>query len=178
MADIVTAGEPVLRAPAAAVPAGMLDTPELRKLIDEMVVTMRAAPGVGLAAPQIGVPLQVIVFEDRDEYMAQLTPEQRAERGRTPVPLTAIVNPVLRVISETQQTFFEGCLSVPGYAAQVARADEVEIEGLTPGGEPIKLRARGWPARILQHECDHLAGTLYVDRMLTRSFSTVDKTRR
>jgi formyl-CoA transferase len=153
----------------------MLGTPQLRGLVDEMVAAMRAAPGVGLAAPQIGAGLQVIVVEDNDERMAHLTEAERAERGRVGLPLTAIVNPVLRRIGDAEETFFEGCLSVPGYAAMVPRALEVEVEGLTPEGAPLKLRATGWPARILQHECDHLAGTLYLDRMHSRTFTTVEK---
>ena len=171
---ILHAGSAVLRARAAPVPAELFGTPKLRELVDEMVATMRAAPGVGLAAPQIGVGWQVIVLEDRDESMAHLSEEERSQRGRIRVPLTVIVNPVLRLIDGNQATFLEGCLSVPGYAALVARAHQVEVEGLAPDGTPLSLRASGWPARILQHECDHLAGTLYVDRMLSRSFSKVD----
>jgi peptide deformylase len=175
--SIVTAGDPVLRMPAAPVPQEMLGTPALRGLIELMVAAMRAAPGVGLAAPQIGVGLRLIVLEDAPPLMAHLSEAERAERGRVEVPLTAIVNPVLRAIGEPQDTFFEGCLSVPGYTALVARAHEVEVEGLTPEGAPLVLRAAGWPARILQHECDHLAGTLYVDRMLSRSLATVEQAR-
>jgi peptide deformylase len=123
------------------------------------------------------VGLQLIVLEDTDYRMDYLTAEQRLERGRVPLPLTAIVNPVLRRIGDREVSFFEGCLSVPGYAALVTRAHEVEVEGLTPEGAPIRFRAGGWPARILQHEVDHLLGTLYVDRMNSRSFALVEKTR-
>jgi peptide deformylase len=168
---IILAGDTVLRAPAAPVPSSMLGTPELQTLIEEMVATMRAAPGVGLAAPQIGVGLQLIVLEEDDESMAHLTDAERKERGRIRVPLTAIINPVLRRAGDADETFVEGCLSVPGYSALVARARAVEVEGLAPDGTPLSLHATGWPARILQHECDHLAGTLYVDRMITRSFT-------
>ena len=173
MTPIVYAGDSVLRAVAAPVPLSMLGTQKLRALVDEMVEVMRAAPGVGLAAPQIGVGLRVIVVEDDDESMAHLTEEERRERGRVRLPLTAIINPVLRRTSDADDTFVEGCLSVPGYGAQVARARDVEVEGLTVGGAPLKLQLSGWPARILQHECDHLAGTLYVDRMITRTFAIV-----
>ena len=170
---IAFAGDPVLRAAASPVPPSMFDTPELHALVDEMVAVMRAAPGVGLAAPQIGVGLQIIVLEDDDESMAHLSEAERKERGRIRVPVTAIVNPVLRRLGEADDTFAEGCLSIPGYSALVARAHEVEVTGLAPDGSTLSLRATGWPARILQHECDHLGGTLYVDRMVSRSFAAV-----
>ena len=178
MALIVQAGDPVLRAPARPVPAEKLGTPELDALVAEMVATMRAAPGVGLAAPQIGVPWQLLVAEDDGEGLAQLSPEARDARERTALPLVAIVNPELRVVGEARATFFEGCLSVAGWTALVTRALEIEVAGLTPMGEPLRLRLRGWPARILQHEVDHLRGTLYVDRMHTRSFSRADAAQR
>ena len=169
--EIVAAGTPVLRERAAEVGVEMLGTPALRALVADMIDTMRAAPGVGLAAPQIGVPLRVIVLEDREESMAHLSPEDLSARERVDVPLTAIVNPVLRFLGREKVTFSEGCLSVPGYAAQVARFREVEVSGLTPEGEPYAWTVSGWPARILQHEVDHLEGTLYVDRMNSRTFA-------
>jgi peptide deformylase len=172
---IVQAGHPVLRTPAAPVPAAMIGTPELDALIDCMVSAMREAPGVGLAAPQIGVGLQVIVLEDTEERMVRNTPEQRAERGRRPFPLTVILNPSLRFIGDERATFFEGCLSVVGYTALVERAREVEVTGLTRDGEPFQWQVSGWPARILQHEVDHVRGMLYVDRMLTRSFCSAEE---
>jgi peptide deformylase len=174
---IVAAGDAVLRAPAAPVPPQLLGTPELRSLVEKMVAAMRAAPGVGLAAPQIGVGLQVIVLEDLEKYMAHLDADERAKRGRVEVPLTVIVNPALRRIGDAKDTFFEGCLSVPGYTALVSRAHEVEVTGLDPAGAPLEMRATGWPARILQHEVDHLQGTLYVDRMRSRSFTRVEPPR-
>jgi peptide deformylase len=131
---------------------------------------MRKAPGVGLAAPQIGIGLSLIVLEDAEQLMSRLSPEDRAARGRVPFPLKAIANPVLRVVGDAKATFFEGCLSVNGYMALVERALEVEVEGRDERGDPVTWRVSGWPARILQHECDHLAGTLYVDRMIARTF--------
>jgi peptide deformylase len=167
---IVQAGHPVLRAPAAPVPAEMIGTRELDDLVARMITAMRQAPGVGLAAPQIGVGLQIIVLEDTEERMAGLTAEQRHERDRRPFPLTVIINPELRLIEGERAVFFEGCLSVAGYAALVERALAVEVTGVTQHGEPFRWPVSGWPARILQHEVDHVRGTLYVDRMLTRSF--------
>jgi len=171
---IVLVGTPVLRERAAEVGPDMLGTPALRNLVAEMVETMRKAPGVGLAAPQIGVPLRVIVLEDNDSSMSYLTEAERRARGRVAVPLTAIVNPVLRFLGKEKHIFAEGCLSVPGYSAQVARFAEVEVTGLTPEGEPYSWGTSGWPARILQHEVDHLDGTLYVDRMNTRTLAALE----
>ena len=178
--SIVVAGDPVLRNPAAPVAPELLGTPELRALIDAMVLAMRNAPGVGLAAPQLGVPLRVLVLEDTADRMSHLSAEERAERARDDVPLTAIVNPVLELLAEKDEPpaiFFEGCLSVPGYTALTPRAHAVRCSGVTPEGEPIEMKASGWPARILQHECDHLDGTLYVDRMISRSLCTAEAAR-
>ncbi|MFZ5439866.1 MAG: peptide deformylase [Myxococcota bacterium] len=170
---IVQVGAPVLRSPAQDVPLEQLGTPEFQALVERMVDTMRKAPGVGLAAPQLGVPWRVLVLEDREELMATLTPEERAERERVPVPVRVFVNPTLTPIGDEKVTFFEGCLSVAGFAGLVERWREVEVRGLDEKGAPVTWRVKGWPARILQHEVDHLAGTLYVDRMMTRSFGTL-----
>jgi peptide deformylase len=169
--SIVQAGHPVLRAPAAPVPPELFDTDRLHQLVATMVEVMRKAPGVGLAAPQIGVGLALVVLEDAEALMARLSPEDRAARGRIAFPLTVIANPVLSLRGDARATFFEGCLSVPGYMALVERALEVEVIGLDARGDPVTWRVAGWPARILQHEVDHLAGTLYVDRMITRTFA-------
>jgi peptide deformylase len=126
---------------------------------------------VGLAAPQIGVGLSLIVLEDAEALMSRLSPADRAARGRAPFPLKAIANPTLTVHGDAKATFFEGCLSVPGYMALVERALEVEVRGLDEAGQPVTWRVAGWPARILQHEVDHVAGRLYVDRMITRTFA-------
>jgi len=180
---IVQAGDPVLRAAALPVSRAELESPSFRELVATMTAVMRAAPGVGLAAPQIGVSKQVLVFEDREELLSRLSDEARAERARVPVPLTVIVNPTLRLRGEGdgRATFFEGCLSVTGYAALVPRAFEVEVTGLDATGPEIASRVwrfNGWPARILQHEVDHLRGTLYVDRMHSRSLCGPDEMQR
>jgi peptide deformylase len=178
MALIVQAGDLVLRREAIAVPKEKLGTQELRSLVAEMVATMRAAPGVGLAAPQIGVPWQLLVAEDDSENLAELSEAGLDKRDRNRLPLVAIVNPELTTIGDEKAVFFEGCLSISGWSALVPRALAVEVSGLTPEGEPLKLELRGWPARILQHEVDHLHGTLYVDRMFSRSFSRTDAAQR
>ncbi|KYF55543.1 peptide deformylase, partial [Sorangium cellulosum] len=174
---MVLAGRAVLRKPAALVPPEEIGTKQLKQLVSTMVAVMRKAPGVGLAAPQIGVGQQVIVLEDSEALMSRLTPEQRAERGRAPFPLQVIVNPTLKVLAPSppaagagRATFFEGCLSVPGYMALVERDLSVEVSGVDADGKEVRWQATGWPARILQHEVDHLRGTLYVDRMISRSF--------
>lgn len=169
---IVQTGDPVLRAVAQDVPVERIGTPEFNALITRMVQTMRAAPGVGLAAPQIGVPWRVLVLEDREELMTALSPREREERERLPVPVRVFINPTLTPIGEDKVTFFEGCLSVAGFSGLVERYHEVEVSGLDEKGQPQTWRVKGWPARILQHEVDHLLGTLYIDRMLTRSFGT------
>ncbi|MCC6335659.1 MAG: peptide deformylase [Myxococcales bacterium] len=170
---IVQTGHEVLRLQAQPVRAEEIRTPDFQALLTRMVTAMREAPGVGLAAPQLGVSLQVLVLEDRVELQATLTKEELAERERGPVPLRVFINPTLTPIGEEQVTFFEGCLSVAGYAALVPRFREVEVSGLDERGQPVTWRVKGWPARILQHEVDHLKGTLYVDRMVSVSFGTL-----
>lgn len=172
---IVQAGSLVLRAAAAPVPPSEITSRDMKQVVKKMVEVMRAAPGVGLAAPQIGVGLQVIVLEDDNSRMARLTKEQREERGRAPFPLTVVFNPTLRTVGEGRATFFEGCLSVAGYMALVERHLAVELSGYDEKGEPFSREVRGWPARILQHEVDHLAGTLYIDRMISRTFCCNDE---
>ncbi len=169
---IVQAGHPVLRAAAERVTPEQMASPAFRELVATMIATMRAAPGVGLAAPQIGVSQQVIVVEDREELLERADPANLAVRGRVPLPLTVLVNPTLRLVGASHATFLEGCLSMSGYVALVRRALEVEVTALDATGPQVRERVwrlRGWPARILQHEVDHLRGTLYIDRMHTRS---------
>jgi len=163
------AGEIVLRRPARELTAGEIVSPEMQSLIADMFETMRAAPGVGLAAPQIGLPLQLAVIEDRQEYIDKAPPGQAAARERLAVAPHVIVNPRLTP-EEDAIEFFEGCLSLPGFTAIVPRARAVRVDCLNERGEPVTIHARGWYARILQHEIDHLGGTLYIDRMLSRSF--------
>jgi peptide deformylase len=134
--------------------------------------TMRAAPGVGLAAPQIGESLQLAVIEDPWEYISRLPADKVAKLERKPVDFHVIINPTLSIVGDASAEFLEGCLSVDGFQAVVRRALEVRVECLNERAEPISINARGWYARILQHEIDHLNGHLYIDRMDTRTFST------
>lgn len=172
--DILQVGEPVLRQRARPLSVEELHSPAIQELIGIMGETMRQAPGVGLAAPQIGYGIQLAVIEDRAEYLAGLSATVLAERDRAPVPLHVIVNPRLSVVDDTAVEFFEGCLSLDGFAAIVPRARTVRVECLNERGETQIIQAYGWYARILQHEIDHLNGMLYIDRMLTRSFMSAD----
>ncbi len=168
---IVQAGADVLRQRALEVSGELLGANALLRLIDVMVDVMRAAPGVGLAAPQIGVPLRVFVAEDPEERLAHVSSEALELRGRSPLPLMALVNPAVSPVGGARATFFEGCLSVRGYGALVTRAASVAVDAVDVHGRPLALRLEGWPARIMQHEMDHLDGTLYVDRMISRSLA-------
>ena len=162
---IVQAGHPVLRQRGRDLTPAEIRSPPIQMLIELMRETMRDAPGVGLAAPQIGEPLRLAVIED------QVT---REEAERAPVPFHVIVNPELRFRGDPPQMvdYFEGCLSVDGYQAIVPRAREVTVSALDHRGEPITIDASGWYARILQHEIDHLNGMLYIDRMHPRTYAT------
>ncbi len=171
---IVSVGEAVLRQQARPLTVAEIRSPEIQQLIQHMRETMNDAPGVGLAAPQVGFPLQLAVIEDKQEYFAGLTAEQIAERERQPLPFHVIVNPVLRQQSAGEVGFFEGCLSVPGFTAIVARSPQVRVECLDETGAARVIEATGWYARILQHEIDHLHGTLYLDRMQGRTFCSLD----
>jgi peptide deformylase len=171
---IVSVGEPVLRAASHELSKEQILSPSTQNLIEYMRETVRDAPGVGLAAPQVGELLQLAVIEDKLEYQKALTEQERKERDRTVIPFHVIVNPVLELLTEPTATFFEGCLSVPGFTALVARAKEVRVHCLDHCGESRIIHASGWYARILQHEIDHLRGALYIDRMQARSFSTIE----
>ena len=147
---------------------------EIRELIERMKETMYAAPGVGLAAPQIGQGIQLAVIEDRPEYTREWTAQQLADRERTPVPFHVIVNPRITLIGEEHVEFFEGCLSLANLMALVPRARRVRVDCLDEKGEPRVIEASGWYARILQHEIDHLGGTMYIDHMYSRTLMTVE----
>lgn len=169
---IVQAGHPVLRQMARPLTPEQLRGPEIQRLIEEMRATMYDAPGVGLAAPQVGVALQLVVIEDKPAYIERANPDDMAARGRTPVPFQVLANPRLTILDAAPVEFFEGCLSVADMMMVVARARAVRVDALDHAGEPVTLSAQGWPARILQHEIDHLRGVLCIDRMRSRTFTT------
>lgn len=171
---ILQAGEPVLRQQARLLSVDEIHSKPIQQLIEQMRETMYDAPGVGLAAPQIGESLQLAVIEDRAEAMANLPSEVLAQRERKPVPFQVIINPKLTVSDDTSKVFFEGCLSVSGFTMLVPRALRVRVEGLNQHAESVMIEASGWHARILQHEIGHLHGELCIDHMLSRSFMTMD----
>jgi peptide deformylase len=172
--EIKSAGEPVLRQTSLILGRDEILSPALQQLIEQMRETMYKAPGVGLAAPQVGLGLRLAVIEDKPEYMKDIPPQTLADRDRKPVPFHVIVNPVLTLETAPDTDFFEGCLSLPGLMALVRRAVRVRVDCLDHRAEPQTIRASGWYARILQHEIDHLNGTLYIDRMHPRSLCTLD----
>jgi peptide deformylase len=171
---IVQVGEPVLRKRARPLLSEEIALSETQQLIVAMQETMRDAPGVGLAAPQVGIPLQLAVIEDRPEYSKDIAADRLAERERQTVPFQVLINPKIVDRSEEQVEFFEGCLSLGGFSALVKRSRQVAVEYLDERGHPRRLEAQGWYARILQHEIDHLNGRLYIDRMEPRSFMSID----
>ena len=150
--EIVVVPDPVLRRKAQKVRTFDAD---LQRLIDDMIETMRAAPGVGLAAPQVGVSQRVIVVEygDDDE-----------EDENAPKRLYVVVNPEIVEASEETEMGVEGCLSIPGLVGEVERSRRIVVKGQNRRGQPIKLKLQGWVARIFQHEIDHLNGILFTDR--------------
>jgi peptide deformylase len=171
---IVEVGNPVLRRVARTLSPEEIRSAEIQKLIGQMRETMHEAPGVGLAAAQVGHSIQLAVIEDREEYHKDVAPEQLAAKERRRVPFHVLINPRVVWQSEGTREFFEGCLSLPGYTAVVRRAHAVRVECLDETGNSRSIEANGWYARILQHEIDHLQGHLYIDRMETRSFSSLD----
>lgn len=172
--EIVQAGNPVLRQRARPMSVAEIRSREIQKLIESMRTCMHEAPGVGLAAPQLGLALQLAVIEDREDYHKEISGALLRERERRPVPFHAIINPALEEIGEEKAEFFEGCLSLSGFTALVPRARTVRVTCLDERAERKVIEASGWYARILQHEIDHLHGTLYIDRMRTRSFTSME----
>ncbi|MEP7764501.1 peptide deformylase [Sanguibacter sp. 25GB23B1] len=163
---LVEAGHPVLRLPAARYDdqLGAL----LPALLESMRLTMLDAPGVGLAAPQIGISLALAVIQDPgvgDTDLADV-------RERTPLDYRVLVNPDYAGVGPDRRSFYEGCLSVPGYQAVVARHRSVRLTCTDENGVAVDEVLTGWPARIVQHETDHLRGELYLDHAQTRSLAT------
>ncbi len=169
---ILQAGDPVLRARARELSIEEIRSGRIQNLIAEMRETMREAPGVGLAAPQIGESLRLAVIEDRADYQEGIADERLVLLERSPVPFHVIVNPRITLAPGARAQFFEGCLSVSGLLGLVPRALEVHVDALDEHGKGLSIDARGWYARILQHEIDHLEGTLCIDRMYSRTLMT------
>jgi peptide deformylase len=151
--EIVTLPNPILRRKARTVTHF---NAELQSLIDDMIVTLRDAPGVGLAAPQVGISDRLIVVE---------YPEDDSQED-APKKLFVVVNPEIKETSEETEIGIEGCLSIPGLHGEVERALAVTVKGQTRRGQPIKIKAKGWLARIFQHEIDHVNGVVFTDRAM------------
>jgi peptide deformylase len=154
--DILKMGDPRLLRIAPPVPAAMFGSAELDTLIADMFETMQAADGVGLAAPQIGVNLQLVIFGFEHSERYPDAPE---------VPRTVLLNPVITPLSQDMEVGWEGCLSVPGLSGAVSRFSLIRYEGVDPRGGRIARSAEGFHARVVQHECDHLIGRLYPSRI-------------
>ncbi|HXM16839.1 MAG TPA: peptide deformylase [Candidatus Eremiobacteraceae bacterium] len=171
---IVQVGEAVLRTQARPLTRQEVTSDEIARLVDDMRETMYDAPGVGLAAPQVGLPLQLAVIEDREDFLKAIPPAELSEKERTPVPFHVIINPKIEIVGDDTAQFFEGCLSLSGFSALVPRSRQVRVTYWNEHGEEKSVLAAGWYARILQHEIDHLHGTLYIDKMRPRSFTSVE----
>jgi peptide deformylase len=148
---IITLPDPILRRKARQI---IRFDAELQTLIEDMIETLRVAPGVGLAAPQVSISDRLIVVEYPEDD----------EKEDAPKKLFVVINPEIKEQSEEVEMGIEGCLSIPGLHGEVERALTVTVKGLTRRGQPIKIKAKGWLARIFQHEIDHLNGIVFTDR--------------
>jgi peptide deformylase len=148
-------GHPAIRTVARPLTPEEIASPEMQRLIDDMIDTMRDYDGVGLAAPQVHLDLQLAVLEV----------PARDDRAEAAVPLTVLVNPQVTRVGEATVDGWEGCLSIPELRGVVPRARRVHLKALDRQGQPFELETAGFLARVIQHECDHLDGRVYLDRM-------------
>lgn len=153
-------GNPVLRVPAE--PVKNIQAPDVQRLIDDMIETMREYRGVGLAAPQVHRSLQIAVVEEEKGPDAPPGPAR---------PLTVLINPRLVAVTDQIEEDWEGCLSIPDLRGKVPRFKEIDVQAHDRLGRPLSLKAADFFARVIQHECDHLTGTVFLDRM--KSFETL-----
>ena len=165
---IAKMGHPVLQ--RTADPVSDPKAPEIHRLIADMVDTLADAPGIGLSAPQVHVPKRVVIFHipqsragngDEDEANEEAADEEETEA----VPMTVLINPEIEVLAEEKVTGAEGCLSLPGMIGMVPRFSHIRYKALALDGSTIEREAKGYHARVVQHECDHLDGILYPMRM-------------
>jgi peptide deformylase len=159
-AEIVKIGHPVLRKPAWPVASGLRESAAFEELVEILKLTLRGR-GVGLAAPQIGVGLRVFVMEDPQERVE--ADREARDKERAAIPFEVVINPAWQPAGAEKRTFPEGCLSIPGLKADIPRYRAIEAEWTAVDGSIRKETLRGWPARIFQHESDHLDGKLYLD---------------
>ncbi|MBQ1298859.1 MAG: peptide deformylase [Bifidobacteriaceae bacterium] len=184
--SVVEVGDPVLRKTCASY-EGQIAPETFGKLIYAMRSCMLSKPGVGLAAPQVGLPLSFAIMEDHvagarrkglgvgEELREEGRMERRGdEREFAEFPFLVAINPSYKPLTSKKAYFYEGCLSLPGFQAVVGRYLDIEAEWEDEKGEEHARKLHGWPARIFQHETDHLSGTLYLDKCITRSFASND----
>lgn len=158
---IARMGHPILA--RRAEPIEDPSQPQVRRLVADMLETMEDAAGTGLAAPQVHVPRRLVIF-----YVSAGRAEREAARAEEPgaaVPLTVLINPEIEPLGDDTSLGWEACLSLPGLAGEVPRHNHIRYRGVTPAGEAVEREARGFHARVVQHECDHLDGVLYPQRM-------------
>jgi len=154
--NILKMGEPLLFQESSLVSPSLIASNEIQSIIQDLLDTMTAANGAGLAAPQIGVPLQIVVFgfEKNNRYP-----------NEAPVPQTILINPIITPLSDEKVSGWEGCLSVPGLRGVVPRFLHIRYQGFDQHGNSIDRQVSGFHARVVQHECDHLIGKLYPMRI-------------
>ncbi len=157
---IARMGHPVLARKAD--PVSDPTSPEIRRLVSDMLETMIDANGAGLAAPQVHVPLRVVVFQAPADRVENVDETERYDHT---APLTVLINPEIEILGPEREAGWEGCLSVPGLRGMVERSAHIRYRGVDHEGHPIERVARGFHARVVQHECDHLEGVLYPQRM-------------
>lgn len=158
---IARMGHPILRRKAR--PVSHAQDPEIQRLINDMIETMIDANGAGLAAPQVYEDLRLVIFQAPSDRAIESASDEEAFDHTA--PLTVLINPVIEVLGDDMQSGWEGCLSVPGLRGVVPRHTHIRYSGLDREGKPLSREARGFHARVVQHECDHLDGVLYPSRM-------------
>uniref|UniRef100_A0A1A9WDV1 Peptide deformylase n=1 Tax=Glossina brevipalpis TaxID=37001 RepID=A0A1A9WDV1_9MUSC len=163
-------GDPILRAKASEVPKDTIKEPEFAEFIDHMIKMLRKYNCVGIAAPQIGISLRIIVMEFKENLKEKFTKEVYEAREMSTLPLTVMINPTLKVVNYDKRKFLESCESVKGYSAEVERYHSVYLTGVDEKNNEQILTLKGWNARIAQHEMDHLDGKLYIDFMDRSTF--------
>lgn len=173
---LLLVGQSGLRQVAERVPDSMLGSGELIEIVADLLDILRETAGTSLAAPQIGIPLQVVVLEETEDALKALPAEERLDRK--PFGPITLVNPKLIPVGRSGARHYEGCLCMPECSAMVERYTVVDVTAVSPMGDSIVMRATDWQARALQHAADHLKGTLFIDRMLSRSFTMHNKSNR
>ncbi|XP_071568043.1 peptide deformylase, mitochondrial [Temnothorax nylanderi] len=167
---ICQVGDPVLRARAIKIEPEVVRMADFQQVITRLMNVMRTYKMYSLSGPQIGLPWQIFAIDCTEKSMRGIEESVRKAQEMSVVPMTIFINPELKVIDYTPITFYEKCESIRGYTAAVPRAYEVEITALNASAEQFTWRARGWSARIAQHEYDHLQGSLYIEKMDVKTF--------